>query len=100
MMDESTDVGKTNCLTIVVKYYDVEEDDHKTAMLELMDVYGEDNIAVGSTGEALYTNLVGTLDHFNIPRDNFIGFASDGTNNMFGEHNSVVSRLRVNFPGI
>ena len=42
----------------------------------------------------------GPLRHYFIPFENLVGFAADTTSNMFGEHNSVVSRLRENFPNI
>lgn len=35
-----------------------------------------------------------------MPLGNIIGFGSDGCNTMFGVKNSVVSRLKENFPGI
>lgn len=41
-----------------------------------------------------------SLDAYKIPKCNVIGFGSDGCNTMMGEHNSVASRMRKNFPGI
>ena len=35
-----------------------------------------------------------------IPLSNIIGFAADATNVMFGEHNSVASRLKEKFPHV
>ena len=46
---------------------------------------------------SLFTNLVNA---FGIPLNNVLGFAADTTISMFGEHNSVVSRLRLVNPNI
>lgn len=53
-----------------------------------------------ATGEHLYNSLMATFTHFNIPKENMIGFDSDGCNVMMGEHNSAASRLRISCPGI
>ena len=50
--------------------------------------------------ESLFQVLVSHFDKDNIPLNNIIGFAADTTNVMFGEHNSVASRLKENIPHI
>ena len=62
-------------------------------ILDLINVYDQANDVVGSI-------IINTLNHYNIPHDNLVGFAADTTSNMFGDHNSVVSRLRHHFPSM
>ncbi|XP_037792079.1 uncharacterized protein LOC119587413 [Penaeus monodon] len=69
-------------------------------MLDLIDIYGDKDKNVGSSGEALYHMLMNTLNSREIPLYNFIGFAADGASNIMGEHNSLSSRLRANLPGL
>ena len=100
IIDETTDVSRTKVLTVVVKFYDMEDGYIKTKMLDLVDTYDWNNNDVGSSGESLYNMIIETFNHHQIPHANFIGFAADTTSNMMGNSNSVASRLRQNFPGI
>ena len=50
--------------------------------------------------EALYQTLVDAIERDKISVKNAIGFAADTCNVMFGEHNSVVSRLKEKIPNI
>jgi hypothetical protein len=54
----------------------------------------------GATAETIYNKVVNALKSENIPLDNLVGFGSDGCNTMFGAQNSIVSRLKADFPGI
>ena len=50
---------------------------------------------------SLLTNILSMLlVKMRYPSTNVLGFAADATNSMFGEHNSVVSRLRLANPNI
>ncbi|XP_066963613.1 zinc finger protein 862-like [Macrobrachium rosenbergii] len=100
IIDETTDVSSTKCLTIFVKFFDQEAKLMKTGLLQLIDVYDENNEMVGSTGENLYNMIVNTLNAYNIPLDNLVGFAADGAANIMGGNNSISSRLREVFPGL
>ena len=100
IIDETTDYSKTKCMALVVKFLDCEDNVVKTRLLALLDVYGDDREEVGSSGRNLYNMVMEILDKHNIPRENFVGFAGDGTNSMMGEHNSVRSRLIKYLPGI
>ena len=60
IIDETTDISKTKCLTVVVKYYDTDEQYIKTRMLDLINIFG-DREQVGSTAEALFRMLIDTL---------------------------------------
>ncbi|XP_066962132.1 zinc finger protein 862-like [Macrobrachium rosenbergii] len=100
IIDETTDVSSTKCLIILVKFFDQEAKLMKTGLLQLIDVYDENNEMVGSTGENLYNLIVNTLNAYNIPLDNLVGFAADGAANIMGGNNSISSRLREVFPGL
>ena len=50
--------------------------------------------------EAIFENICSLLADDGIPLMNIVSFAADTTNVMFGEHNSVVSRLKENIPSI
>ena len=47
-----------------------------------------------SSTETLFQAICSAFEKESIPLSNIIGFAADTTNAMFGEHNSVASRLK------
>ncbi|XP_037789956.1 uncharacterized protein LOC119585357 [Penaeus monodon] len=64
IIDESTDVSTTKCLTVLVKFFDLEEGKLKTRMLDLIDIYGDKDKKYGASnimGErnSLRANLPG-----------------------------------------
>ncbi|KAL5237562.1 hypothetical protein ACI65C_004972 [Semiaphis heraclei] len=75
IIDESTDVGTVKNMAIYVKYYNLENDKLETKFWELVQL---------------------SMD----PESAKKGFAADGCNTMFGEHNSVSEKLKEQFPGI
>ncbi|CAI6353079.1 unnamed protein product [Macrosiphum euphorbiae] len=99
MTDESTDIGtiKTSC--VVARFYDESSEMIENVFWQLHNVYDTDNPSSASA-EHLYNGLISTLNEYEIPLTNIIGFGSDGCNVMMGQHNSVVSRLRESCPGI
>ena len=50
-----------------------------------------------SSAVGLYSALKSTLNGMNIPMENIIGYASDTTNVMFGEHHSVSQLLKKDY---
>lgn len=69
-------------------------------LCKLFDSSNPDMTNQGATGENLCQILIQSFLEHDIPLNNMIGFAADGCNVMIGEHNSVASRLKENFPGI
>lgn len=53
-----------------------------------------------STAESIFGSLKKSIEDKNIPLGNLVGFSSDTTNSMVGEHNSVFSRLKEEFSHI
>lgn len=52
-----------------------------------------------TTGAAIFSHIKNFFLKYDIPyKQNCIGFASDGANNMMGNQNSVTSRLREEIP--
>lgn len=53
-----------------------------------------------ATAEVIYNAIINEFTSVKIPKENIIGFGSDGCNTMMGKHNSVMSRFLKDFPGI
>ncbi|XP_064091606.1 uncharacterized protein LOC135205173 [Macrobrachium nipponense] len=100
IIDESTDISTMKCLTIVVKFFHKDMKTFKTGTLQLINMYDENDEMVGSTGENLFRLIMNTLQSYNIPLENFVGFAADGAANIMGGNNSISSSFREEFPGI
>lgn len=81
------------------RYYDKVSKQIESTFWELHNVFDSNNPS-SANAEQLYNGLLKTLNDFNIPLQNIIGFGSDGCNVMMGENNSVASRLRNSCPGI
>ncbi|XP_050715070.1 uncharacterized protein LOC126997893 [Eriocheir sinensis] len=100
IIDESTDISTTKCLTVLVKYFDPNEGKIKTRLLDLLNVYEGQSANVGSSGESLFNMIMHTLNSQQIPINNFVGLEADGASNIMGEFNSLTSRLRQHIPSI
>ena len=87
IIDETTDVSTCKELAIVTRHYDKQSLTVQSHLYDLLDVPQAD-------AEKLYQTLVNTIQTDNISLKKVIGFAADTCNVMFGEHNSVVSRLK------
>lgn len=53
-----------------------------------------------STAEDLYKGMIESISSKQIPLENLIGFSSDTTNVMVGQHQSVFALLKKHFPEI
>jgi len=91
IVDESTDIGTCNHMAFVIKYFG--EDDMKvhTKLLNLVEV--KDTTALG-----LFNTVKQQLNDHKLNMLDIIGFSADTTNVMFGEHNSIVEKLRRESP--
>ena len=93
IIDETTDISTKKELALVVRQYSKEEKIVKCCLYELLE------IANGSAN-ALFEAICQAFEKDEIPLTNVIGFAADTTNVMFGQNNSVVSRLKQAIPNI
>jgi len=93
IIDETTDVSVCKQLAIVTRVYDTEA---QRVRCDLFDLVQLDN----SNAEALFQTVCHSFQKEGIQLNNVIGFAADTTNVMFGEHNSVASRLKESIPHI
>lgn len=91
IIDESTDISATKQLALVVRYFCERRLTIRSQFLCLLEVTESD-------ATTLTTILTSYFEKNTIPLDNIIGYASDTTNVMFGEHNSVVSQLKEKLP--
>lgn len=97
-LDETTDCSMQKACAIIVKYLEKGTNSIKTAMLDIINVYdGHDG---GSSGESINNKIIQCLNSHEIPINNLMGFAADGTSKIMGLYNSVTSRLKLDMPGI
>ena len=87
IIDETTDVSTAKELAVVTRVYDGESMNTNCPLYDLLEIAHGD-------AESLFQALVGLFERDGISLNNIIGFAADNTNVMFGEHNSVDSRLK------
>ncbi|KAJ1531349.1 hypothetical protein ONE63_000033 [Megalurothrips usitatus] len=100
LTDESTHFN-VKTAAVATRFYD------KNAVFvrfwDLSDVFPKGDFEAareGATGERLFNLLMAAFEKWDIPDENFVGFASDGASVMLGVNNSVMTRLKVRFPGI
>ncbi|XP_071041980.1 zinc finger protein 862-like [Parasteatoda tepidariorum] len=91
IVDESTDVSIKSNIAIVIKYYSEVDEIVKTKLLNLVEIKDK-------TAEGLFNSLSTEIRKNGLQLQNLVGFAADTTNVMFGEHNSVVQKLRNESP--
>ena len=87
IVDESTDSSTKKQLALVVRFYCNKDSKVRSQFLKLLEVTHSD-------ATTLTTTLLSYFEKNNISIENIIGYASDTTNVMFGEHHSVVSLLK------
>ena len=93
IIDESTDISAKKQLALVVRYFCDEANSIRSQFLRLIEVTNSDATTLTAT-------LISFFERNNIPLVNIIGYASDTTNVMFGEHHSVVRLLKDRIPNL
>ena len=93
IIDETTDISTHKELALVTRQYDEQSMTVKCSLYELVEV-------TGGSAEQLFQAITRAFETDSISFENLIGFAADTTNVMFGEHNSVVSRLKQKVPDL
>lgn len=90
-IEDYIDLSATECLTVIVKYYDFEANVIKSGRLELINVYDKEcaecAVCAESTLNRLYNLLLNTLSVHQIPLENFIGFAAERLLELDMPHN-------------
>lgn len=91
IVDETTDVcSKKQCAIVLIygaKHFSIE-----TKFLQTVEI-------TYSTAQGLFNSIMCCLKK-NISVEYLVGYSSDTTNVMFGEHHSLVSFLKQQFPHI
>lgn len=103
IIDEGTDIASLKTLAVCVRFFYEKTTSITTKFWNLIQIFdGKDPSSshAGATAERLYDELIKSFEEAGIPLTNVIGFASDGCNVMFGEHNSVASRMKQLQDGI
>lgn len=98
IMNESTDRSVEALMGIEVLYEDEELEQIMSSFWELIPVYDDDKSVADA--QTLYQKFTMSFITLGIPLKNMVSFCSDTTNVMFGEDNSVVSKLKNNYPHI
>ena len=93
IIDESTDISAKKQLAVVVRYFCEVTCSIRSQFLKLIEVTHSDATTITDT-------LVSFFERSNIPLLNIIGYASETTNVMFGEHHSVVRLLKDKIPNL
>ena len=91
--DETTDVSTEKQLGICVAYFNEKTMEPVTRFFDMVSV--ED-----STANGLYGAIKNAFEGKAIPVKNIVGYSSDTTNVMFGEHHSVVALLKKDAPHV
>lgn len=88
IIDETTDLSTIKQMAILATYFDMNSFfESKYHLVDTVEV--EDGTARG-----IYSAMTNTFSELHIPMKNIIGYSSDTTNVMFGEHNSVSQLLK------
>ena len=93
IIDETTDKSTLKQLAILATYFDMETFTSKYYLVDMIEV-------VDGTAKGIYSALKQACADQFIPMDNLIGYSSDTTNVMFGEHNSVSKLLVTEYPNV
>ena len=93
IIDESTDIGDTKQLCVVVRYYCKRTCSITTTFLAMLTL-------TDGTADAIFDAIMVFLRTNNIPIANCVGLATDGCSVMVGAHNSVITRFKAVCPGL
>lgn len=81
IIDESTDIASKKQLAIVVRFYCNRELRVRSPFFKLVEVMHSD-------ADSITAAVLDGFEKSGVPTDNIIGYASDTTNVMFGQHHS------------
>ncbi|XP_008553290.3 uncharacterized protein LOC103575332 [Microplitis demolitor] len=85
LIDESTDIGGTQTMCIIGQVV--------SKFRDLCQIFDQNSDVEGATAEYLFGLVLESLEDYEIPFENIIGFASDEASIMMGKDNSVASRF-------
>lgn len=94
LLDESADISDKKTFCVLAKYLSPLNKKVTTKLLELMSVD-----ATGNSANKIFDSFK-NLFQKNIPLQNIVGMASNNDSVMIGRHNSFMSRLKLEIPGL
>jgi len=95
LIDESTDISDSKIICVLVKYCSPLNKKVTIKLLELMFINATD-----SSANKIFENFRNLFEKKRIPLQNIVGMASDNASVMIGCHNSFMSRLKLEIPGL
>ncbi|XP_026293858.2 uncharacterized protein LOC113217962 [Frankliniella occidentalis] len=102
LTDESTHFN-VKTAAVAVRFHDRAAGRIVTKFWDLSDVFPKGDFEAareGASADRLFQLLMNAFEKWDIPTENFIGFASDGASVMLGVNSSVMTRLQERCPGI
>ena len=90
IIDETTDQSTKKQLVILANFFNIEKFKMDYWLVDMVEA--DDGTALG-----IYSKLKETFDDLHIEMTRIIGYSSDTTNVMFGQHNSVAQLLKSDF---
>ena len=90
IIDETTDQSTKKQLAILANFFHIEKFKMDYWLVDMVEA--DDGTALG-----IYSKLKETFDDLHIEMTRIIGYSSDTTNVMFGQHNSVAQLLKSDF---
>lgn len=101
LVDESTDISTSQNVCIVVRL--AEEAAVVSKFWDLVPIFSNDDpegANEGATSSRIFSSIMKSLNNYEVPVSNIIGFGSDGCSTMMGKNNSVSSKFKDLCPGI
>jgi hypothetical protein len=93
IIDETTDLSTSKQLAILATYFDMDSFESKHYLVDMVEVEE-------GTAQGIYSSVKETFSDLKIPMENIVGYSSDTTNVMFGEHNSVSQLLKSEYESV
>ena len=90
IIDETTDQSTKKQLAILANFFNIEKFKMGYWLVDMVEA--DDRTAV-----VIYSKLKETFDDLHIEMTHIIGYSSDTTNVVFGQHNSVAQLLKCDF---
>ena len=93
LLDESTDISATKLLAFSIRYYSARFKDIKETFLCIKEI-------VHADANSLVAVLKEVVQEWRLDPENFVGLSTDGCNVMVGEHHSLMTLARKEFPNL
>ncbi len=93
MVDETTDIATSKLLACSIRYYSATNKTVITTFLDILELSEAD-------AKSLTAAVLGVIEKWGLDKAKFIGLSTDGASTMIGQHNSLQSLLKKEFPSL